>query len=81
MRKTVLLNMLEKKSPRGRSLTAPMLQMYAMPERRPWTVMDVFSRLFSVVMGIPLALLLMLNMMSWMEDLTNTKLVGTTSNI
>ena len=80
MRKTVLLKMIERKSPRGRSLTAPTLQMNARPERRPWTARAAVSPLSFGRMEMPLDLLLMVNMRSWMMDLTSTKLVGTTSN-
>jgi hypothetical protein len=80
MRKIVLLKMIERKSPRERSLTAPTLQMNARPDRRPWTFMVVVSPLSFGRMEMPLDLLLMVNMRSWMMDLTSTKLVGTTSN-
>jgi hypothetical protein len=80
MRKTVLLKMIERKSPRERSLTAPTLQMNARPERRPWTVRLTVSPLSFGRTEMPLDLLLMVNMRSWMMDLTRTKLVGTTSN-
>ena len=80
IRKTLWLKVMERKSPRGRSLTAPTLQMNASPERRPWTVKTAVSVLFSNIMEIPLDLLLMVNRMTWMMDLTSTMLVGTTSN-
>ena len=80
MRNTVLLKMIERKSPRGRSLTAPTLQMNARPERRPWTVKAAVSPLSFGRMEMPFDLLLMVNMRSWMMDLTSTKFVGTTSN-
>lgn len=80
IRKTLWLKMMERKSPRGRILTAPTLQMNARPERRPWAVMTMVSVLFSNIMERPLDLLLMVNRMTWMMDLTSTMLVGTTSN-
>ena len=80
IRKTLWLKAMERKSPRGRSLTAPTLQMNARPERRPWTVRAAASPLSFGRMEMPLDLLLMVNMRSWMMDLTSTKLVGTTSN-
>ena len=80
MRKTLWLKVMERKSPRGRSLTAPTLQMNASPERRPWTVKTAVSVLFPNIIEIPLDMLLIVNRMTWMMDLTSKMLVGTTSN-
>merc|ERR1719189_1629946 len=72
--------MMEKKSPRGRSLTAATLHNNAMPDRRPCTAVAITSVLLSGRRLMVLALLLMVNRRSWMVDLTSTRLVGTTLN-
>ena len=74
-----LAKMMEKESPRGRSLTAA-THSDAISDSRACTAVAITSVLLSGKRLIELALLLMVNRRSWMVDLASTKLVGTTLN-
>ena len=75
-----LAKMMEKKSPRGRGLTAA-TQSNAIPDSKLCTAVALMSVLLSGKRLIELVLLLMGNSRGWMVGLARTKLVGTTLDI